>query len=90
VSFFPLPSSPGRYLTLAATPDWAGIPLDEFPHLDAWVDRMVARPGIEKGRHVPSKHTALENRHKTEEQLDKAAANTRAWVQDGMKEDAKK
>ena len=39
---------------------------------------------------VPSPHTALENRHKTEEELDKAAVNTRAWVQQGMQEDAKK
>ena len=70
--------------------DWAGIPTDEFPHLNAWVDKVVARPGSEKGRHVPSPHTALENRHKTEAQLDKAAAATRAWVQDGMKGDAKK
>jgi glutathione S-transferase len=32
----------------------------------------------------------LDNRNKTEEELDQAAAKTRAWVQEGMKEDAKK
>ncbi|KAG7289434.1 hypothetical protein NEMBOFW57_005805 [Staphylotrichum longicolle] len=66
------------------------ISLDEFPHLSAWIDKIVARPGSEKGRHVPKPHTALENRHKTEAELDKAAAATRAWVQEGMKGDAKK
>jgi len=70
--------------------DWAGISLDEFPHLNAWIDKIVARPGSEKGRHVPKPHTALENRHKTEAELDKAASATRAWVQEGMKGDAKK
>jgi glutathione S-transferase len=64
--------------------------MDDFPHLNAWIDKIVARPGSEKGRHVPSPHTALENRHKTEEDRDKAAANTRAWVQQSMQEDAKK
>lgn len=70
--------------------DWAGVSLDEFPHLNAWVDRILARPACEKGRHVPKRHTALDNRHKTEEEMDKAAAEARAWVQKGMAEDAKK
>jgi glutathione S-transferase len=39
---------------------------------------------------VPKPHTALENRHMTEEEMDKAAASTRAWVQQSMQEDAKK
>jgi len=51
---------------------------------------MVARPGIERGRHVPTKHTVLENRHLSEEELEKAAEKSRAWVQKGMQEDAKK
>lgn len=64
--------------------------LDEYPHVDAWVAKIVARPGSEKGRHVPKPHTSLELRHKTEEELDKSAAQSRAWVQAGMKEDAKR
>jgi glutathione S-transferase len=51
---------------------------------------MVQRPGVEKGRHVPSPHTALDQRKLTEEELDKKAEQSRAWVQAGMKEDAKK
>ncbi|KAK4157506.1 glutathione S-transferase [Chaetomidium leptoderma] len=74
----------------AAAANWAGVPLDGFPHVNAWIDKILARPGSEKGRHVPKPHTSLNNRHKTEEEMDKAAAATRAWVQQGMKEDAKK
>lgn len=64
--------------------------MDDFPKLNAWVERVVARPGSNKGRHVPSEHKALENRGKTEAELDKAAEQSRAWVQKGMQEDAKK
>jgi len=31
----------------------AGVDIDEFPALKAWDERMLARPGVEKGRHVP-------------------------------------
>jgi len=73
-----------------AAHNWAGVPINDLPHLSAWIDRMVARPGIERGRHVPTKHTVLENRHLSEEELEKAAEKSRAWVQKGMQEDAKK
>jgi glutathione S-transferase len=51
---------------------------------------MLARPGVETGRHVPSKHTALEMKKLSKEELDKHAAESAKWVQQGMKEDAKK
>ncbi|KAL8397057.1 hypothetical protein RB594_003959 [Gaeumannomyces avenae] len=69
---------------------WAGIDLAPLPHLNAWLESLVLRPGVEKGRHVPSKHTALELRKLTEEELDAKASAPRAWVQKGMAEDAKK
>lgn len=31
-------------------------PLDEFPTLKAWEERMFAREGAERGRQVPDKH----------------------------------
>ena len=31
-------------------------PLDEFPTLKAWEERMFQREGVEKGRQVPEKH----------------------------------
>ncbi|KAK4044874.1 disulfide-bond oxidoreductase YfcG [Parachaetomium inaequale] len=73
-----------------AAGSWAGIRMDGLDHLNAWLDKVLTHPGCEKGRHVPSRHTMLDNRNKTEEELDKAAQKTRAWVQQGMKEDAKK
>jgi hypothetical protein len=35
---------------------WAGVDINEFPALKAWDDRMLARPAVEKGRHVPDPH----------------------------------
>lgn len=67
---------------------WAGLSLDDTPHLKAWFDRVLARPGIEKGRHVPSRHSALDN--VSDEDLEKRAATGRAWVQQGMADDAAK
>ena len=72
-----------------ASAGWAGVDIDEFPHLKAWEDRMASRPGVEKGRHVPDKHTIkdlLKDPVKMKEQADKS----RAWVQRGMAADAKK
>lgn len=72
-----------------AAAGWAGIDIDEFPALKAWEERLAARPGVEKGRHVPDPHTikeVLKDKAKAEEQ----AAKARDWVQAGMKEDAKK
>ncbi|KAK0735441.1 thioredoxin-like protein [Apiosordaria backusii] len=69
---------------------WAGVSLDEFPKLNAWLERLLARPGVEKGRHVPTKHTAFEWKNKSEEELEKEAEKSKAWVQAGMKADAKK
>ncbi|CAG8959226.1 hypothetical protein HYFRA_00012584 [Hymenoscyphus fraxineus] len=68
---------------------WAGVAMDEFPNLKAWDDRMLARPGVEKGRHVPSPHT-IKELLKDKEASDAAAAQAREWVQSGMAADAKK
>lgn len=70
---------------------WAGIEtLDDFPNLNAWLERMLARPGVEAGRHVPSPHKAFEMKKLSKEELDKHAAESAKWVQQGMAEDAKK
>ncbi|CAG8983791.1 hypothetical protein HYALB_00006756 [Hymenoscyphus albidus] len=68
---------------------WAGVAIDDFPNLKAWDDRMLARPGVEKGRHVPSPHT-IKELLKDKEASDAAAAKAREWVQSGMAADAKK
>lgn len=64
--------------------------IDEFPALKRWLYELLERPGFEKGRHVPSKHNALELAKHSEEELEKKAEASRAWVQAGMKADAKK
>lgn len=72
-----------------ASAGWAGVDIDEFPALKAWEERLAQREGVEKGRHVPDRHTIkelLKDKAKAEEQ----AAKAREWVQAGMKEDAKK
>ncbi|RYP16188.1 hypothetical protein DL765_005246 [Monosporascus sp. GIB2] len=68
---------------------WAGVDMAEFPILSEWVKRMLARPGVEKGRHVPSRHTQFDNEKLSEEVLSKMAEATRNWVQASMKEEAK-
>ncbi|KAI9796961.1 MAG: hypothetical protein M1833_005907 [Piccolia ochrophora] len=68
---------------------WAGVDIEEFPHLKAWEDRMLARPAVEKGRHVPDKHT-MKEKQKDPQLMEKAAAEARAWIQSSMAEDAKK
>lgn len=72
-----------------AAAGWAGIDIDEFPTLKAWEERMTARPGVEKGRHVPDPHT-IKELLKDKTKMDEYAAKSRAWVQKGMKEDAAK
>lgn len=72
-----------------ASAGWAGVELDEFPAVKAWEDRMAQRPAFEKGRHVPTPHTikdVLKDPKKIEEHMKKG----NAWVQAGMKDDARK
>ncbi|KAF2657086.1 glutathione S-transferase [Lophiostoma macrostomum CBS 122681] len=72
-----------------ASAGWAGIEINDFPALKAWEDRMAERPGVEKGRHVPDRH-GIKDLLKDKEKMEKHAAENRAWVQAGMKDDAEK
>ncbi|OJJ00454.1 hypothetical protein ASPVEDRAFT_27178 [Aspergillus versicolor CBS 583.65] len=86
----------GDHITIAdishwgwvAAAGWAGIDIEEFPHLKAWEEKLAAREGVEKGRHVPNPHT-IKDLLKDKKKADEEAAKARAWVQDGMKKDAK-
>lgn len=33
--------------------EWAGVEIDDLPHLQAWLDRIASRPAAEKGVAVP-------------------------------------
>jgi len=70
-----------------ASAGWAGVNMDEFPALMAWEERMTARPGVEKGRHIPDPHT-IKALLKDKTKMEAQAAKAREWVQAGMREDA--
>ena len=72
-----------------AAAGWAGVGIEEFPHLKAWEERMAQREGVEKGRHVPSRHN-IKELLKDKATMDKYAAESKAWIQQGMKDDARK
>jgi glutathione S-transferase len=44
---------------------------------------------LEKGRHVPSPHKALEQEKQSDEEIAAAAQQNAGWIQSGMKSDAK-
>ncbi|KAI1342154.1 glutathione S-transferase GstA [Xylariaceae sp. FL0016] len=67
----------------------SGVDLAEFPTLNEWVQRMLKRPGLEKGRHVPSTHNYENIQNMTEEDFEKKAAANREWILKGMKQDQK-
>lgn len=71
-----------------AAAGWAGVDINEFPNLKAWEERMYERPGVDKGRNVPDPHYFKEIM-KDKEAIEKHAAETREWVQKGMKADKK-
>ncbi|PCH06774.1 Zinc finger, CCHC-type [Penicillium occitanis (nom. inval.)] len=71
-----------------ASAGWAGVDIEEFPHLKAWEEKLAAREGVEKGRHVPERHTIKEVL-KDKDQIAKHSAHTLQWVQKGMADDAK-
>ncbi|PWY92466.1 glutathione S-transferase [Aspergillus heteromorphus CBS 117.55] len=71
-----------------AAAGWAGVDIDEFPNLKAWEERMAAREGVEKGRHVPTPDT-MKELIKDKKAAEEAAEKARAWIQEGMKADAK-
>lgn len=68
---------------------WAGVDIDEFPALKAWDDRMLTRPGVEKGRHIPDPHR-MKELQKDPDAIKKHAEQSKKWIQESMKEDAKK
>lgn len=74
------------WITAAA---WAGVDIEEFPILKSWKERMLARPGVEKGRIVPDGQGAVD-RVTDPAKMKELAEKTKAWVQQGMKEDAEK
>lgn len=53
-----------------------------------WMYKLLARPGFEKGRHVPQPHIYLELNEMPDEELVKIGKDRSAWVQEAMQKDA--
>jgi GST-like protein len=51
---------------------WAGVDLDGLPHLQAWMERVAARPAVEKGCQVPMPVAFPNAEEKNEEMLETA------------------
>jgi hypothetical protein len=35
------------------TAGWTGVDIAPFPHLSAWIERIAARPAVQRGLKVP-------------------------------------
>ncbi|KAK5053874.1 hypothetical protein LTR84_001836 [Exophiala bonariae] len=58
--------------------DWAGVGIDEFPHVKAWEERVCRIPGVIRGTEVPKK--TLDLRHMAASEKDEYARNAAAWI----------
>ncbi|KAF2772930.1 glutathione S-transferase II [Teratosphaeria nubilosa] len=68
---------------------WAGVDIEEFPELKKWEDRMWARPAVQKGANVPDPYK-MKELLADKEKMARHAADSKQWIQQGMKDDAKK
>ncbi|KAL2833596.1 glutathione S-transferase [Aspergillus pseudoustus] len=62
--------------------------IDEFPFVKAWLNKLLERPGFERGRNVPKPHVHLEMNELSEQELDERAKYGVKWIQDAMARDA--
>jgi len=46
----------------AVTHEWSGIDISGLQHLRQWLDRVAARPAVERGRHIPESASAADTR----------------------------
>ena len=67
---------------------WAGIDVDEFPNIKAWVDRMSARPAVQRGCNVPSPFH-WKDVQSDEEKMRALAKAGRSWVLKRMEVEAR-
>jgi glutathione S-transferase len=84
--FYLSDSHPGGWVRSAF---WAAVDIDEFPALKAWEERLLRRPGFEKGRQVPGPDSTQELKNDAEK-MKRTAEEARAWIQAGMKDDARR
>ncbi|EME49329.1 hypothetical protein DOTSEDRAFT_163623 [Dothistroma septosporum NZE10] len=68
---------------------WAGVNIEEFPNLKAWEERLWARPALQKGANVPDPYR-MKELLADKDAMEQHAAASKAWIQQGMKDDAKR
>jgi len=68
---------------------WAGVDIDEFPHVKAWEEMMTKREGVKRGCDVP-KPIKVKELLKDKEATEKYAKQSSQWIVSGMKEDSQK
>ncbi len=64
------------------THKWSGVPVDDLPHLQRWIEAIRARPAVQKGLLMPPSERDLANA--SEEDAQKFAANARAMLETGQ------
>ncbi|KAI0802133.1 glutathione S-transferase [Xylaria sp. FL0064] len=62
--------------------------MDEFPNVQKWMAKLLARPGFEKGRNVPGPHYHIKLNEMSEEEAEEMMRGRTGWVLEGMKKDA--
>jgi len=67
---------------------WAGVEIDEFPHLKKWEEMMTSRPAVKKGCDVP-KPMNIKERMADKAKLEEYANQASQWIMKGMEEDKK-
>lgn len=61
--------------------NWAGIDISPFPLLEAWKERILARPGVQAGIAIPEPPRV----HKSKEEEEEDAKKNAAWIMAGQK-----
>ncbi len=61
--------------TWVRTHDWSGVSLDGLPHVQRWLERIEARPAVQRGLTVPEPRE-----HTTPKQVDKAVSYARGML----------
>lgn len=57
--------------------DWAGVPTDEFPKLNSWLERIAARDAVQKGLDVPTGSGKMSTDPK---EMERRAKEAQEWV----------
>jgi glutathione S-transferase len=52
--------------------EWSGISVDDKPHVKAWIERIKARPAVQRGLSVPASYAEVLARMKDPELAKKA------------------